>query len=142
MPVLTRESDTLVHGSYRPQNVLVAQACDPPRICPTDWELAALGRSTYDLAFICDGFRPPRLDAVATDGYLRLAAILVKAKTPEDYTAMYVRFALANPREYWLTFMSGNTPKQIKSQGDHKAEVVDPTRPGTASLRSQTRSGP
>ena len=44
----------------------------------------------------------------------------------------YVRFALANPREYWLTFMSGNTPKQIKSQGGHKAAVVDPTQPGTA----------
>ena len=44
----------------------------------------------------------------------------------------YVRFALANPREYWLTFMSGNTPKQIKTQGGHKAKVVDPTQPGTA----------
>ena len=44
----------------------------------------------------------------------------------------YVRFALANPREYWLTFMSGNTPKQIKTQGGHKAQVVDPTQPGTA----------
>jgi AcrR family transcriptional regulator len=44
----------------------------------------------------------------------------------------YVRFALANPREYWLTFMSGNTPKQIKSQGGHKAPVVDPSQPGTA----------
>jgi AcrR family transcriptional regulator len=44
----------------------------------------------------------------------------------------YVRFALANPREYWLTFMSGNTPKQIKTQGGHKAPVVDPTQPGTA----------
>ncbi len=44
----------------------------------------------------------------------------------------YVRFALDNPREYWLTFMSGNTPKQIKTQGGHKAPVVDPTQPGTA----------
>jgi Phosphotransferase enzyme family len=60
--VLTRDSDTLVHGSYRPQNVLVDRSSEPVRICPTDWELAALGRSTYDLAFLCDGFRPPRLD--------------------------------------------------------------------------------
>ena len=44
----------------------------------------------------------------------------------------YVRFALANPREYWLTFMSGNTPKKISHQGGHKAEVLDPTEPGTA----------
>jgi aminoglycoside phosphotransferase (APT) family kinase protein len=60
--LLSREPESLVHGSYRPQNVLVDRSHDPVRICPTDWELAAFGRRTYDLAFLCDGFRPPRLD--------------------------------------------------------------------------------
>lgn len=59
--VLNRDPETLVHGSYRPQNVLVDRSREPPRICPTDWELAAFGRRTFDLAFLCDGFRPPRL---------------------------------------------------------------------------------
>jgi aminoglycoside phosphotransferase (APT) family kinase protein len=68
--VMTRDPDALVHGSYRPQNVLVVPSSEPPRICPTDWELAAFGRSTYDLAFVCDGFRPPRLDALF-DAYER-----------------------------------------------------------------------
>jgi len=62
--VMARDPDALVHGSYRPQNVLVVRSSEPPRICPTDWELAAFGRSTYDLAFVCDGFRPPRLEAL------------------------------------------------------------------------------
>ena len=62
LAVLGREPETLVHGSYRPQNVLVDRSREPVRICPTDWERAAFGRSTFDLAFICDGFRPPRLD--------------------------------------------------------------------------------
>ena len=44
----------------------------------------------------------------------------------------YIRFGLEHPREYWLTFMSGNTPKQISHQGGHKAEVIDPTQPGSA----------
>jgi hypothetical protein len=70
--VMTRDPDALVHGSYRPQNVLVVPSSGPPRICPTDWELAAFGRSTYDLAFVCDGFRPPRLDALF-DAYEREA---------------------------------------------------------------------
>jgi aminoglycoside phosphotransferase (APT) family kinase protein len=70
--VLVRDSETLVHGSYRPQNVLVDRSCDPARICPTDWELAAFGRRTYDLAFVCDGFRPPRLDELF-DAYEREA---------------------------------------------------------------------
>ncbi len=46
--------------------------------------------------------REALLDAVATDAYLRLAAILVSAETPEDYTAKYVRFALANRALYAL----------------------------------------
>ena len=70
VPTLARDADALVHGSYRPQNVLVVRSSDPPRVCPTDWELAAFGRSTYDLAFICDGFDPPRLDALL-DAYER-----------------------------------------------------------------------
>jgi AcrR family transcriptional regulator len=42
----------------------------------------------------------------------------------------YVRFALNNPREYWLTFMSGHTPKQISHQGGHKPDVINPDQPG------------
>ena len=46
--------------------------------------------------------REALLDAVATEAYLRLASSLAKAKTPEDYTARYVRFALANRAIYAL----------------------------------------
>jgi AcrR family transcriptional regulator len=46
--------------------------------------------------------REALLDAVATDAYTRLASRLVKAQTPQDYTATYVRFALANRAIYAL----------------------------------------
>jgi AcrR family transcriptional regulator len=46
--------------------------------------------------------REALLDAVAAEAYARLAAILVKAETPQDYTAKYVRFALANRALYAL----------------------------------------
>jgi AcrR family transcriptional regulator len=46
--------------------------------------------------------REALLDAVAAEAYTRLAAILVKAETPQDYTAKYVRFALANRALYAL----------------------------------------
>ena len=46
--------------------------------------------------------REALLDAVATDAYTRLAARLVKAESPDDYTATYVRFALANRALYAL----------------------------------------
>jgi AcrR family transcriptional regulator len=46
--------------------------------------------------------REALLDAVATGAYTRLAARLVKARTPADYTAIYVRFALGNRALYAL----------------------------------------
>ncbi len=46
--------------------------------------------------------REALLDAVATDAYTRLAAKLTKARTPADYTATYVHFALKNPAIYAL----------------------------------------
>lgn len=42
----------------------------------------------------------------------------------------YVQFGLEHPREYWLTFMSGNTPKVIKERGGHRGGNIDPTQPG------------
>lgn len=44
--------------------------------------------------------------------------------------AAYIRFALEHPREYWLTFMSGNTPASVKKRG-HKPEAFDPNEPGS-----------
>jgi AcrR family transcriptional regulator len=43
----------------------------------------------------------------------------------------YIKFGLEHPREYWLTFMSGNTPKQVKDRG-HKPEEIDASQPGAA----------
>jgi AcrR family transcriptional regulator len=46
--------------------------------------------------------REALLDAVATEAYIKLAALLVDARTPEDYTATYVHFALTNRAVYAL----------------------------------------
>jgi hypothetical protein len=65
--VMTGQPRTFVHGSYRPQNILVDAAAQ--RICPVDWEWAAIGAPFYDLAFVSDGFRPPARDRL-WDAYL------------------------------------------------------------------------
>jgi aminoglycoside phosphotransferase (APT) family kinase protein len=51
---------TLVHGSYRPKNILVDTRAAPVRICPIDWELAAVGPPLHDLACMANevGRRP------------------------------------------------------------------------------------
>lgn len=45
---------TLVHGSYRPKNILVDPSATPARICPVDWELAAIGPPLHDLACLAN----------------------------------------------------------------------------------------
>ena len=44
--------------------------------------------------------------------------------------AAYIRFALEHPREYWLTFLSGNTPEAVRKRG-HRPETFDPDAPGS-----------
>jgi Phosphotransferase enzyme family len=52
---------TLVHGVYRPYNVLARPEAAGWRVCPTDWEEASLGPALYDLACLSDGFDLGRL---------------------------------------------------------------------------------
>ncbi len=52
---------TLVHGSFRPQNILLVEQEPTWRVCPVDWELAGLGSPFYDLAFLTDGFHGAEL---------------------------------------------------------------------------------
>ena len=68
--VMTHQPRTFVHGSFRPQNILVAATEEGVRICPIDWELAAYGAPLYDFAFLADGFKPPELDRL-WDVYLQ-----------------------------------------------------------------------
>lgn len=63
--------------------------------------------------------REALLDAVATEAFARLGVMLKAARTKEDYTAIYVRFALANRHLYRLmtsrphATMKFNPPLQI-----------------------------
>lgn len=50
----------------------------------------------------------------------------------------YVRFALDNPQEYWLTFLSGHKPKSISRRG-HKPETIDPGEPGASGAMAFAR---
>jgi hypothetical protein len=64
--VLAGQPPALVHGSYRPENLLVKGDPGPAAICPIDWELAALGSPLYDLAFLSDKFRQPKRERLRT----------------------------------------------------------------------------
>src|SRR4030095_16558431 len=57
--VMAQQPKMVVHGSYRPQNVLVNPDAEQLRFCPIDWELAAVGSPLYDVAVFADGFEGP-----------------------------------------------------------------------------------
>jgi Phosphotransferase enzyme family len=70
--LLAAEEPVLVHGHYEAANILV-DVEGAARICPVDWELAALGSRLFDLASLCDGFEPPALHRI-WDAYAEGAA--------------------------------------------------------------------
>ncbi|HET8673722.1 MAG TPA: phosphotransferase, partial [Thermoleophilaceae bacterium] len=43
-----------VHGEFYPSNVIVERA--PLRVCPVDWEMAAIGPAAMDLAALTGGW--------------------------------------------------------------------------------------
>jgi aminoglycoside phosphotransferase (APT) family kinase protein len=53
---LTRMPRTVIHGELYPCNVLVQTTRDQVRICPIDWEMAALGPALMDLASLTTGW--------------------------------------------------------------------------------------
>ena len=53
---------TLVHGAYRPEEVLIQKTSRGPRVCPVDWENAALGSTLVDFANFTEGFEGNELD--------------------------------------------------------------------------------
>ncbi len=71
--LLAGSERALVHGHYEAANLLVDAEAGAARLCPVDWELAALGSRSFDLASLCDGFRPPELHLIL-DAYAEAAA--------------------------------------------------------------------
>jgi hypothetical protein len=58
-PAMAAEPFVLVHGSFWPRHVLVAE--DGRRICVVDWERASLGSPLYDLDGLALGFEGKQL---------------------------------------------------------------------------------
>jgi hypothetical protein len=62
---LAEGADTVIHGEFYPKNVLVADGS----VHPVDWESAAAGPGTIDLASLVQGW-PPETAAECTEAYV------------------------------------------------------------------------
>ena len=46
---------TLIHGEFYASNIVINDSENPPRVCPIDWERAAIGPGLIDLAALTAG---------------------------------------------------------------------------------------
>jgi hypothetical protein len=52
---LMRLPTTVIHGEFYPSNVLLERGADATRVCPVDWETAAIGPGLMDLSALTSG---------------------------------------------------------------------------------------
>ncbi|HMF19202.1 MAG TPA: aminoglycoside phosphotransferase family protein [Gemmataceae bacterium] len=66
---------TFIHGEFYPSNILVSESVGKVRICPVDWEMAAIGPGLIDLAALTAGNWPDQdRDTIAFAYYEALPA--------------------------------------------------------------------
>jgi len=53
---LVRMPQTLIHGEFYPCNIVVQRRGDEVRVCPVDWEMAAVAPGLMDLASLITGW--------------------------------------------------------------------------------------
>jgi hypothetical protein len=81
---------TFIHGEFYPSNVLVAGSSEPLRICPIDWESAAVGPGLIDLAALTGGgWTDEERAAVALAYRDSVPALPGIPSTPADFLAAH-----------------------------------------------------
>jgi len=100
--LMMSQPKTLVHGAYRPAEILADASERPARICPVDWEQSAIGSSLYDLAFLADGFKSPRLEQIL-DAYRTEAANCGLPVSDQESTKRIVNCYRLHKAVTWLS---------------------------------------
>jgi hypothetical protein len=81
---------TFLHGELYPSNVLVVTDEQPLRVCPIDWEMAAIGTGLVDLAALVGGWeevKRARLVAAYLEGLGESGATILPAETLASHLA-------------------------------------------------------
>lgn len=73
---------TVIHGEFYASNVLVQGTASALRVCPVDWEMAAIGPGLVDLAALAAGNWTEEQRRNLLQAY-RLGLIAAKGKAPE-----------------------------------------------------------
>jgi len=97
-----------IHGEFYASNVLVDDPHAPERVCPVDWEMAALGPPLIDLAALVSG-RWSDADRSAIALAYR-AALPADARPPQDDFERALRACRLHLALQWLGWSASWTP--------------------------------
>jgi hypothetical protein len=75
---------TFIHGECYASNVLVVVGDGPPRVCPVDWEMAAVGPGLMDLAALSAGRWTPLERQSLVDAYRQAFEVASGQRLPPD----------------------------------------------------------
>jgi hypothetical protein len=114
---------TVIHGEFYASNVLIQETPDELRVCPVDWEMAAVAPGLMDVAaLVAGGWSDSQREELALAYYSALSATSYKAKPPAEFLHAldYCRLHLALQ---WLGWASNWTPPPEHAQ-DWQADVL------------------
>jgi hypothetical protein len=96
---------TLVHGEFYASNVMVAGAREALRVCPVDWEMAALAPALSDLAALTSGDLAPSMRTDIERAYCATAG-----RTYDDEFVAELDVCRLAQCVQWLGWMPGWQP--------------------------------
>jgi len=117
--VLIEMPRSLIHGEFYASNVLIQGCQDTPRICPVDWEMAAIGPGLLDLAALASGKWNRRERLMMLDAY---ATALSARLRPPDLEAAFECAQLQIALQ-WLGWADGWSPYKEHAH-DWEAEAL------------------
>jgi Ser/Thr protein kinase RdoA (MazF antagonist) len=101
---------TFLHGEFYASNVIVPERAGDERVCPIDWELAAIGPAPLDLAaLVTGGWEQEQRDAIAGAYWEALEAPERLAGSEQEFREL-LDVALLYVCIQWLGWAEGWTP--------------------------------
>jgi thiamine kinase-like enzyme len=107
---------TVIHGEFFASNVLIDKVDGRLRVCPVDWEMAALGPGLVDLAGLTSGqWKPEEKEAMAWAYY---NALPLKARVRQSWETFCVDLECCRLHQslQWLGWSAEWTPPPEHAQ--------------------------
>lgn len=107
---------TVIHGEFYASNVLVDQALERLRVCPVDWEMAAVGPGLVDLAGLTSGGWTAEQKAAMALAYYRALPVEMQAARDEATFLADLECCRLHQAVQWLGWSSGWKPVEEHAQ--------------------------